>query len=94
MKAATKKRAEHRIKIIKGQLEALQKQIESDAYCIDILVQSLAAQKSLASLNQLVLQHHIETHITDMFTSGDPKQIERATDELAQLYELGAVRGR
>lgn len=87
----TKSRAIHRLRIIKGQVEALEKQVEEDAYCMDILTQSLAAQKSLASLNKLVLENHLRTHVTDMMQHGDS---EKAIAELAQLYELNNIRGR
>ena len=87
----TKSRAIHRLRIIKGQVEALEKQVEEDAYCMDILTQSLAAQKSLASLNKLVLENHLRTHVTDMMQRGDS---EKAIAELAQLYELSNIRGR
>lgn len=68
--------------------------IEEDAYCMDILTQSLAIQKSLASLNKLVLENHIATHIQAMMASGDDAQKEKALKELSQLYELNNVRGR
>ena len=87
----TKSRAIHRLRIIKGQVEALEKQVEEDAYCMDILTQSLAAQKSLASLNKLVLENHLRTHVADMMTHGDS---EKAIAELSQLYELNNIRGR
>lgn len=87
----TKTRAIHRLRIIKGQVEALEKQVEDDAYCMDILTQSLAAQKSLASLNKLVLENHLRTHVADMMAHGDS---EKAIAELAQLYELNNIRGR
>ncbi len=87
----TKSRAIHRLRIIKGQVEALEKQIQDDAYCMDILTQSLAAQKSLASLNKLVLENHLRTHVADMMTHGDT---EKAVAELTQLYELNNIRGR
>lgn len=87
----TKSRAIHRLKIIKGQVEALEKQVEEDAYCMDILTQSLAAQKSLASLNKLVLENHLRTHVADMMAHGDS---EKAIAELTQLYELNNIRGR
>lgn len=87
----TKSRAIHRLRIIKGQVEALEKQIQDDAYCMDILTQSLAAQKSLASLNKLVLENHLRTHVADMMMHGDT---EKAVAELTQLYELNNIRGR
>lgn len=88
MKAEYKKRAEHRTKIIKGQLEGLQKMIGEDKYCMDILTQSLAIQKSLASLDKLVLENHLRTHITDMVASGDEAKQNKAIEELLDLYKL------
>lgn len=88
MKQEYKQRAEHRTKIIKGQLEGLQKMIGEDKYCMDILTQSLAIQKSLASLDKLVLENHLRTHITDMVASGDETQQNKAIEELLDLYKL------
>ena len=68
--------------------------IDEDAYCMDILTQSLAIQKSLASLSKLVLENHIATHIQDMMTSGDASQREKALAELSQLYELNNIRSK
>lgn len=68
--------------------------IDEDAYCMDILTQSLAIQKSLASLSKLVLENHIATHIQAMMASNDETQRQKAIDELAQLYELNNVRGK
>jgi DNA-binding FrmR family transcriptional regulator len=94
MKVEIKNRVVHRGKIIKGQIEGLQKMLDQEVYCMDILTQSLAIQKSLASLNKLVLENHISTHIQDMMTSGDAVQEQKALDELSQLYELNNIRGR
>jgi DNA-binding FrmR family transcriptional regulator len=89
-----KKRAIHRSKIIEGQFKGIQKMIENEAYCMDILTQSLAIQKSLASLNKLILENHITTHITDMLSSGDAAEQQKALEELMNLYELNNIRGK
>lgn len=94
MKEDTKHRALYGTKIIKGQLDGLEKMIVTDAYCMDILTQSLVLQKSLASLSKLMVAHHIEVHIQQMLVSGDEKERERAVKELSQLYELSNVRGK
>ncbi len=94
MNMSIKKRANHRASIIGGQFKGLQKMIEEDAYCVDILTQSLAIQKSIASLNKLILEHHIETHIQSMMSSTDGEQHKKALSELALLYELHNVRGK
>ena len=68
--------------------------IDADEYCMDIMAQSLAIQRSLSSLSKLVLQNHIETHITSMLSSGDEAQQQKAQLELVSLYELHNIRGR
>ena len=88
-----KKRAAHRSKIIEGQFKGLQKAIDNEAYCMDILTQSLAIQRSLASLNKLILENHLRTHVTDMMSSGDETKQQKALDELLQLYELHNIKG-
>ena len=94
MIADIKKRANHRTKIIEGQIKGLQKMIDKEEYCMDILTQSLAIQKSLASLNKLVLENHITTHITAMLASGDEGEQATALEELMKLYELNNIRGK
>ncbi|MEO5950292.1 MAG: metal-sensitive transcriptional regulator [Candidatus Saccharimonadales bacterium] len=89
-----KKRALHRAKIIEGQMKGLEKKIDEDAYCMDILVQSLAIQKSLASLNKLVLENHLRTHVADAMSSGVESSQEKALEELLNLYELNNNRSK
>jgi DNA-binding FrmR family transcriptional regulator len=89
-----KKRATHRSKIIEGQFKGLQKMIEDEKYCMDILTQSLAIQKSLASLNKLILENHLRTHVSEMMQSEDEAMHEKALEELVQLYELHNVRSK
>jgi DNA-binding FrmR family transcriptional regulator len=89
-----KRRALHRSKIIEGQFKALLKNIEDDSYCVDIMTQSLAIQKSLASLNKLVLENHLNTCAKDLLTSPKSSDNDKAITELLQLYELGNVRGK
>lgn len=94
MNEVIKKRSTHRTKIIEGQIKGLQKLIENEAYCMDIMTQSLAIQRSLASLNKLVLENHITTHIIPMLSSKDEKAEAQALAELKSLYELNNIRGQ
>lgn len=83
-----KQRALHRTKILEGQMRGLQKMIDDEEYCMDILTQSLAVQKSMGSLNKLVLENHVRTHIKDSLSSGSEKDKAKAIEELLELYEL------
>lgn len=94
MIADIKKRATHRSKIIEGQFKGLQKMIEQEEYCMDILTQSLAIQRSLASLNKLILENHLRTHVAEGFAEDNPDQSEKMIDELLNLYELHNVRSK
>ncbi|HEU5187379.1 MAG TPA: metal-sensitive transcriptional regulator [Candidatus Saccharimonadales bacterium] len=94
MIAVLKKRAIHHSKIIEGQCKGLQKMITNEEYCIDILTQSLAIQRSLASLNKLILENHLRTHVTEMLGSQEPKECDKAVAELLSLYELHNIRGK
>jgi DNA-binding FrmR family transcriptional regulator len=86
-----KKRALHRTRILEGQLRGLEKMIESEDYCLDIITQSLAIQKSLGSLNKLMVENHLKTHVTDMFDEGGDTR-DGAIDELVKIYELSRNR--
>ncbi len=79
-----KNRALHRAKIIRGQLDGLMKAIEQEAYCPKLMEQSLSIQKSLKSLDALLLENHIRTHVKQQLRQRG--QDERAVRELIGLY--------
>ena len=87
-----KKRALHRSKIIQGQLRGVEKMIENEDYCVDIITQTLAIQKSLRSLNKLLVENHLRTHVSHMFDEGGETR-EKAVDELLTVFELQQNRG-
>jgi DNA-binding FrmR family transcriptional regulator len=87
-----KKRALHRSRILEGQIRGLQRMIENEDYCVDIITQSLAVQKSLRSLNKLLVENHLRTHVSDMFDAGGEER-EKAVAELLAVFELQQNRG-
>ncbi len=89
-----KRRALHRSKILQGQLKGLEKMIAKEEYCMDIITQSLAIQKSLSSLNKLIVENHLKTHVIENLSSTDKKRQADTVDELLGLYELTHIRGK
>ncbi len=73
-------------------MRGVQKMIENEDYCMDILTQSLAIQKSISSLNKLILENHVRTHIRESLSSSSEKEQEQAVVELLALYELNNIR--
>lgn len=81
-----KKRAIHRAKIIRGQLDGLTRAIDEEVYCTKLLEQSLSIQRSLKSLDAFLLENHLRTHVKQhMQKRGDD---ERSIKELIKIYTL------
>lgn len=75
-------------------MRGLQKMIEKEDYCIDILTQSLAVQKSLGSLNKLILENHLKTCAPKKLNSSAETEREHAIQEMLELYELSNIKGK
>jgi len=81
-----KKKATHRAKIIRGQLDGLVKAIDEEKYCVDLITQSRAIQLSLKSLDRMLLENHLRGHVKHMLS--DSRQENKAIKELIDLYAL------
>ncbi len=75
----------HRLKRIEGQVRGLQKMVEEDKYCVDIMHQSLAVKEALSSFEDFILKNHISTHVIEQMKSGKSS---KAIDELLLIYKL------
>jgi DNA-binding FrmR family transcriptional regulator len=78
-----KKNASHRIKIIQGHLKCLEKMLERDEYCLDIVHQSRAIQKALKQLDLLLINDHLKSCVVDQIKGGEE---ERTRLELIKLF--------
>jgi DNA-binding FrmR family transcriptional regulator len=80
-----KSEALRRLKRIEGQVRGLQRMVEDERYCADILMQIASVQQALSGAGRLVMRNHLENCITDALRSGDPKAAKDAYDELISL---------
>lgn len=67
-----------RLRRIEGQVRGLQRMIESETYCIDVLTQVSAATKALQGVGLELLDEHLRHCVAGAAASGD----QRKTDEL------------
>lgn len=74
-----------RLKLIEGQVRGLQKMIEQDTYCIDVITQTSAVKQSLSSVEDLLLESHLGNCVLDQVTLG---QVDKAKDEILKVYKL------
>jgi len=84
VKEAIKKKAVRRLKILEGQIRGLQKMVENEEYCVDILQQSSAVKQALAGIEDLILENHISTHVIEQFKSG--KEL-KSIKEILVIYK-------
>lgn len=80
-----KVRAIRRLRVAAGQIKGLEKMIEDDKYCINILHQTLAVKEALSSFADLVLENHLATHVVQQMKSGESK---KAIQEILSIYRL------
>ena len=66
----TKGKALGRLRRIEGQVQGLQRMVDDDAYCVDILLQISAVQGALEQVQKLLLGRHIESCVADALRSG------------------------
>jgi len=95
MKAETRRRVDTRLRRIAGQVGGIQRMVEEDRYCVDVLLQIAAVRAALDAVGRLVLASHVETCVAEAFASGRPRERERKTAELLEvLSRFASVSGR
>jgi len=77
-----------RLRRIEGQVRGLQRMIEDDKYCIDILTQVAAATKALQAVAIGLLEEHLSHCVTQALAEGGDTanaKIREASDAIARL---------
>ena len=77
-----------RLRRIEGQVRGLQRMVEEDKYCIDILTQVSAATKALQSFSLELLEEHLAHCVVDAARKGGPEaqeKVREASDAIARL---------
>ena len=74
-----------RLKLIEGQVRGLQRMVENDTYCIDVITQTSAAKQGLSNVEDLLLENHLEHCVFHQMRSG---QTQKAKEEIIKVYKL------
>lgn len=77
-----------RLRRVEGQVRGLQRMVEEDKYCIDILTQVSAATKALQSFSLELLEEHLAHCVAEAARKGGPEadvKIREASDAIARL---------
>ncbi|MFN3856990.1 MAG: metal-sensitive transcriptional regulator [Caulobacter sp.] len=87
MHRAGKPQLTNRLKRVEGQVRGIQKMVEDDRYCIDILTQLQAVRAALGKVEAELLREHMDHCVAGAFASGDTGEQRRKIDEVLQVLE-------
>jgi len=76
-----------RLRRVEGQIRGLQRMVDNDEYCIDILTQVSAATKALQSVAVALLDEHLRHCVADATRAGDDAAADRIITEATQAIE-------
>ena len=76
-----------RLHRIEGQVRGVERMVEEDRYCIDILTQIAAVNTALESLAFQILDEHVRHCVAGALTSGDEADARKKTEELLEAVQ-------
>lgn len=76
-----------RLKTAEGHLRGIQRMVDEDAYCIDIIRQIQAVQSALNKVSTLLLEGHLNSCLITAVRGEDPEERERVLKEIADVFE-------
>ncbi|MDO8690427.1 MAG: metal-sensitive transcriptional regulator [Dehalococcoidia bacterium] len=76
-----------RLRSIEGHVRGVARMVEEDAYCIDVIKQTIAIIKAVEKLNAVILDNHLNTCVTTAIRSDNPSDRERVIKELLEIFE-------
>lgn len=74
-----------RLKRIEGQVRGIQRMLEEDRYCVDILTQTLAVRSALKAVEGLILEDHANRCVDDVIELQNPVDQRDTLQDLIQI---------
>lgn len=83
MEAEVRKDIAARLRSIAGHVRAVERMVDEDRYCVDVMRQTMAIEKALARVDALLLEGHLRTCVADAFREG---RSDETVKELAEIF--------
>jgi len=77
-----------RLRSIAGHVNGIERMIADEAYCIDVIKQIQAVQAALNKVNDLILEHHLNTCVIEAVRGDNKKDRERVLGEIVDVFEM------
>lgn len=79
-----------RLKTIEGHLRGIQRMVEEEAYCIDVIRQIQAVQSALNKVSGNVLNDHLHSCLITAVRGENPNERERVLKEIIEVYDTAS----
>ena len=77
----------HRLKNVEGHIRGIERMVENESYCIDIIRQIQAVQSAIHKINILILENHLNSCVITAIRGEDPGEREKVLKELSNVFD-------
>jgi DNA-binding FrmR family transcriptional regulator len=76
-----------RLQSVEGHVRGIQRMVEEDQYCIDVIKQVEAVQAALGKINEIILDNHLRTCVTTAIRGDEPARREAVISEILEVFQ-------
>ena len=77
-----------RLKNAEGHIRGIERMIEQDAYCIDVIRQIQAVESALNKVSTQILENHLNSCVTTAIQGSNARERERVLKEITEVFEM------
>jgi DNA-binding FrmR family transcriptional regulator len=84
----TKKAVTQRLSSAAGHIKGIERMVQEDTYCIDVIKQVQAVQAALNKVSSMILDNHLHTCVTTAIRNDEPDERERVLEEITSVFTM------
>ena len=88
MDETTRKQISRRLSSTAGHIKGIERMVQEDAYCIDVIRQIQAVQSALNKVSTMMLDSHLHSCVITAVQGEDPQERERMLQEITNVFEV------
>ena len=79
-----------RLRTIEGHIRGIERMVEDDTYCIDVLQQIQAVQAALNKVSTQILDDHLHSCLVTAVQGEDPDEKDRVLREITDVFDMAS----
>ena len=76
-----------RLKTVEGHIRGIERMVEEEVYCIDVIRQINAVQSALNKISSMILEEHLNSCLITAVRGEDPSERERVLKEISDVFD-------